>query len=496
MMDERCAQCPLLIEVEELRQRTADLEAQLRALLRQVHGPKSERQRTESPERERRRRQSEEERRAEAERRRKENEEKRKELPAREILHEVPPEERHCPKCGGTDFAPLGPGRETEIFEWIPGRLERQVHIQQTLACHCGQHIVTAAPPPKVVDKGQFGPGFIAHLVTAKCADSIPLHRLETQFKRSGVPVARSTMTDLFHAAADLLRPLRDRLLALIASMAVVLADETKIKVQDAKKTRTAWMWTFLGRLALGAAEVELIAYRYSASRSGQTPSAVLGATTGTLVVDAYTGYNAVCTPEKRERASCWAHCRRKFFEALPSAPEAQHAIDILADLYGVEHEALERKIVRQPAHRALREHKSAPVLERFRLWLESQQPQHPPRSPLGKAISYAQNQWTSLQVFLKDENVPLDNNLSEGALRVVALGRKNFLFVGHDEAGDNLAVLYSLVASCTAAGVVPEVYLADVLLRVQTHPQARIDDLLPHKWKRLFGPDAQSPQA
>ena len=194
-------------------------------------------------------------------------------------------------------------------------------------------------------------------------------------------------MTDLFHAAAHLLRPLRDRLLVLIATAAVVLADETKLKVQEPKKTRTAWMWTFLGRLMSGAEEVELVAYRFSPSRSGETPSRVLGATTGALVVDAYTGYNAVCAPEGRERASCWAHCRRKFFEALPSAPEAQQAIDIIAELYAVEHEALDLRIVRQPAHRALRQRKGPPILERLRRWLEEQQPQHVPKSPLGKAI-------------------------------------------------------------------------------------------------------------
>lgn len=474
-------------ELVETRQRIADLEHQVEGLLRQVHGPTSERRRTVPIEREQRRRRSAEERRAEAERTRRENEAKRRALPERRIFHEVPETQRQCPKCGGTDLSPLGPGKETEIFEWVPGRLERQVHVRQTLACRCGEHIVTAEPPPKVVDKGQFGPGFVAHVVTSKCADSIPLYRLETRFKRSGVPVARSTMTDLFHEAAKLLRPLRDRMLALIATVAVVLADETKLKVQEPDKCRTAWVWTFLGRLAEEDGEAQLVAYKFSPSRSGETPSKVLGASQGTLVVDAYTGYNVVCTPECRKRAGCMSHCRRKFFEALSSAPEAQRGIDIIAELYGVEAEAFEQDIVRQLAHRVLRQEKSRPIMDRLKQWLDEQEPFHPPRSPLGKAISYAKNQWDSLELFLDDERVPLDNNFSENALRVVALGRKNFLFVGHDAAGDNLAVLYSLVASCIAAGVNPETYLADVLLRVQTHPQSRIDELLPHQWKTRF---------
>jgi transposase len=124
--------------------------------------------------------------------------------------------------------------------------------------------------------------------------------------------------------------------------------------------------------------------------------------------------------------------------------------------------------------------------MDDFKAWLDAERSRHPPRGPMGEAITYALGQWNALTLFLTDPHLPVDNNASERALRVAALGRKNFLFVGHDEAGENLAGLYSLIATCEANEVNPVAYLADVLLRVQTHPAARIDELLPHRWAPL----------
>jgi transposase len=125
----------------------------------------------------------------------------------------------------------------------------------------------------------------------------------------------------------------------------------------------------------------------------------------------------------------------------------------------------------------------SAAVMQEFKAWLDAERSQHLPKSPVGEAIGYALAQWDALTLFLTDQHLPIDNNASERALRVAALGRKNFLFVGHDDAGENLAGLYSLIATCEANEVNPVDYLADVLLRVQTHPASRVDELLPHNW-------------
>jgi transposase len=234
-------------------------------------------------------------------------------------------------------------------------------------------------------------------------------------------------------------------------------------------------MWTFRAE--------KLVAYEFSPSRSGQTPLAVLGGTQGTLLVDAYTGYNPVVDVNGRVRAGCLAHVRRKFFEALPNAPDAQTALDLILDVYRVEHKASELGIVRTAVHAQLRATEAADAMHRLHAWLLSHEGVHLPKGPMGKAVSYALDNWEHLQVFLRDVRVPVDNNASERALRIVALGRKNFLFVGHHEAGQNLAILYSLMATCEEHGVDPHAYLADVLVRVDDHPNKKLDDLLPDKW-------------
>ncbi|RYZ33330.1 MAG: IS66 family transposase [Myxococcaceae bacterium] len=490
--------CPWREEAEELKAEVGRiggeldiLKSQMAALQRHVFGKKTEklppveqqlRQEAASPEDAAARAA------AALEKRRERSARKAQEAPTREVRHAVPPAARHCPACGSEDMKPLGKGRTSVVYEYVPAFFERQVHVQEVLACACGQCVVTAPAPARVVDRGEYGPGFLAHVVTSKCADAMPLHRLAQRIERGGVPMHRSTLTDLFHQSAQVLLPLSSHLLQVIAASEVVWADETPLRVLDVKKTRQGYLWTFLTQTSKGE---WLLGYRFSLGRASTTPRDVLGGTRGALVVDAYTGYNAVTLPEGRVRVGCWAHVRRRFFDALPTAPEAREALDFILALYRVEAEARVAGVVRTDAHRELRQQKSAPVLAGLRAWLEEQAPLHLPKGPLGQALSYARKQWDALTRFVCDARLPLDNNRSEAALRKAALGRKNFLFVGHEAAGENLAGLYALVATCEANGVNPEAYLADVLLRVQTHPNARIGELLPHEWKRLRAADA-----
>jgi transposase len=406
---------------------------------------------------------------------------KKRTLPSREIHHRVREEQKRCPKCGGHDFTPLGDGKVTEVYEYIPARFERQVHIQEKLRCRCGETILTAEGAAKVYDKAHYGPGFLAHVVVSKCADSIPLYRQAKQYRRDGVPMDRSTLVDLFHRTAELLAPLVARLLVLVSEKEIVLADETTLRVQAKKKTRVAWLWSFIAKDEF---EKELLAYVFSKSRSGETPARVLEGTVGKLVVDGYTGYNRVTVPGARERAGCLAHLRRKFFDSLKSSPVAQQVLDLILEIYKVERAALDQEILGTPAHLAMRQERSRKVMDELKALLLAEQPKHLPKGPMGEAIGYAIGQWDALTLFLTDARLPIDNNASERALRVAALGRKNFLFVGTNEAGENLAGLYSLIATCEANGVNPIDYLTDVLIRVQTHPAAQIDELLPHRWQ------------
>jgi transposase len=173
---------------------------------------------------------------------------------------------------------------------------------------------------------------------------------------------------------------------------------------------------------------------------------------------------------------------RRRLFEALAYTPEARVALELIRDVYVVEHDVKAEGRAGTDEHTRMRQARSAPIMNRLKALLEEQRPLHQPKGPMGSAISYALNNWEELTRFLGNARIPPDNNRSESALRVVALGRKNFLFVGHEDAGANIAGLYSLVATCEANGVNPLAYLTDVLGRLGT--PSVLDDLLPHRWK------------
>jgi transposase len=464
--------CPWREEAEELRAELDTVQAdvdrmrgELDALKRAVFGKKSEKMPPMS--REVARKPSREETRE----KRTERAEAKQKLVTEDVEHKVPSEKRACPACAAS-ARPAGTKESIEL-EWVNGFFRRRRHLRETLACSCGEYIVTADAPERVFEKTQYGPAFVAHLVVQKCADSIPIYRLEKQFARMGVPVSRSTMTDLFHRAGCLVEPLVDRLAELVRDSDLVLADETSHRMQSTVKK--PYLWTFVAD--------KLVLYRFAADRSGKTPEKVLGNSKGILVVDAYSGYNTVTTPAGRERAGCLAHARRKFFDASALFPDASKPLEIIRSVYVVEREAKDAGIVGTEAHRALRMERSVPLMGEFAVWLEAQQPRHLPQGPMGKAIRYAIDNWTELTRFLGNSKIPPDNNRSEAALRVAALGRKNFLFVGHEEAGHNLANLYSLVVTCEANGVEPTTYLADVLMRLSGHPAAAIDELLPHRW-------------
>lgn len=472
----------LKIKLAERDQRIAELEALVAKLTRKIFGKSSEKMLR--PLQEIKKQDGVKADPVKTQKKRKVRDELRKQKAKNvEIKHELSEAERVCPTCHEQSLKFAGQ-KKTFLIEFVPAHFECQTHLQDTWACPCCDYIVTAPGAQRPTEGGQYGAGFMSHVVVSKCADNIPLNRMEKQFARIGIPMARSTLCKLFHQAANILEPIYRAMEGLTKSSPLVLADETPIPVLDDKlnKTKKGYVWTFL---------TEFVAYyRYSATRSGQTPVEVLGSSAGTLLVDGYTGYNHVTTPEGRTRAGCWAHARRYFFDALKTAPiEANHMLAEILELYRIEYEAVQRDIAGEIAHTLLRKNKSAPILDRIKQWLIEVRPCHLPKSPLGEAITYALNQWEPLNHYLTDAQIPIDNNLSERQLRVIATGRKNWMFAGHDDAAQNLAILQSLTTTCTMHGVNPEAYLTDVLIRVQTHPNKNIEDLLPHRWKELFAP-------
>jgi transposase len=399
--------------------------------------------------------------------------------------HKVPAEQRTCPACGNDKLKPIGKGRTTAVYEFVPARFIRHEHVQEVLRCRCGDYVVTAPGAPKVIEKGRYGASLLAHLAVAKCADHLPLYRLEKDFARRGFPLARSTMNELLHRASELTEPLWKRIVEQIRVRTIVGADETRLRMQDdgTGKPKNGFVWTFVAPDEHGDTDV---AYIYTGDRSGETPKRLLGGTKGTLIVDAYSGYNVVANVSRRKRAACHAHMRRYFHESLQTAPVAQEAIDLILGIYRVDHDAKAQAITGTKQHLRIRRLRAGPIRDQLHAWLIQQKPLHPPKSPIATAIRYALNQWAELGRFLEDARVPLDNNASERSLRRVALGRKNFLFVGDVAAGGSIAGLYTLVATCEARGINPFAYLADVILRVQDHPKRRLDELLPGPWARM----------
>jgi len=385
----------------------------------------------------------------------------------------VPPDACRCPTCGGDEkIRNVGFGKPSTVYEYVPGYFRRRIFQRQTLACRCG-YIVTAPAPDRVAEKTRYAPSFIAQLIFTKCSSSMPQYRLEKEYKNIGIPMSRSTMCSLFHRGAHELEPLYKAALALVPRATDVHADETSIRQINVEKK--AYMWDFV--------TPELVVYCYAPDRSGDTPKRVLGDSQGRLVVDQHTGYNAITKPGKRTRAGCLAHARRKIFENSEH-PEAKEALDLIGEIYVVERDAKEAEIVGTDAHLALRKARSRPLFAKLLRWGRRHRHSFEPRSGIAKAIRYLLRNFRALGCFLRYATIPPDNNPAEAGLRRVALGRSNYLFVGHKESGHDHAVLYTLVASCEKNGVNPIAYLTDVLTRVQTHPASRIQELLPHRWK------------
>ena len=385
----------------------------------------------------------------------------------------IPESDKKCHLCGGTSFRKVGDGKSSEIYSYIPGHFRRLVVRRETIACRCGGCVLTAPAPVRWSDKTRYASSFVAHLIVSKCLVVTPHYRLEQMFARTGVPIARSTINDLFRRAAQKLEPLRAPLLRAINKDFLVHVDETSFKMTA--QTSKAFIWTFVGE--------QLTAYQFALTRGGKVPVNALGKSTGAFCCDDYRGYDPLEKKGRRRRCGCLAHARRKFFEA-GDVPEAKEALELIANIYRIEHEAERRAIVGTAEHLALRRDYARPLFIRLLFLARALRHADGPKTLLGRAARYTWSNMLTLGRFLHDARIRPDNNPAENALRLVALGRKNFLFVHSKEAGEELALLYSLVVSCTRVGVNPVEYIADVLDRIDKTPRNQIRDLLPHRWK------------
>lgn len=412
-------------------------------------------------------------------------------LPRQDVEHDVPPEDKRCGKCGA-ELDRIGE-EVTEQLDYVPASFVVRRHVRAKYACkRCEETVVLAPLPPQPIEKGLPGAGLLAHVLVSKYADHLPLHRQEGICRRQGVELARSTLCGWVRDCATLLRPVVTAMKAELLRSEVVHTDDTPVTVQDRLHpggTRTGRLWVYRGD---DAHPYTLFDYTGDRTRAG--PAAFLAGYKGYLQADAYGGYDALYAGGEVLEVGCWAHARRKFYDAQTSEPEpAAAALAFIHALYDVERDAREQHLG-PAARQALRQERAVPLLAQFRHWLDAQALVSLPQSPMGQAIGYALGQWDALCRYTADGILTIDNNAAERALRRVAIGRKNWLFAGSDAGGRRAAVAYSLIATCQRHGVEPFAYLRDVLERVPTHPSSGIDALFPHHWKAAHAVLAAAP--
>jgi transposase len=459
-----------------------------------------------------------------------------KDLPREPLHHELPEAARICPGCG--QFR-IDIGVDTsDQLEYRPASLRVIVHFVHKYVCPCCSKsprqaqppqagpsqestpvptpeaqpqsrpsattpvpasvplssvvdpstIVIAAPKPaSPIAKGLPGPGLLAHLIVSKYVDHLPLHRLERVYERQGLFLPRSTLCDWLAACAQLLRPLYDRLVMVVLQSLALHTDDTTVKLQDpvSHLLSTARLWVYLGDAAH-----PYNVFDFTVNRKRDGPQRFLANYQGYLHADAFSGYDCLYLPEpltatpRIHEVACNAHARRKFYEARSSDVSRSHqALAYYGQLYELERSARANDFT-DSQRLQMRQDLSVLILERFHEWLEKQRSEVLPKSPMAEAIGYALNNWTALVRYTEAGFLTIDNNAAEREMKRIAIGRKNWLFVGSPQGGKTAAVLISFTSTCHRLGIEPWAYLQDVLTRLPTMPVEQLGDLLPDQWQ------------
>jgi transposase len=404
-----------------------------------------------------------------------------KDLPREVIEIDPTDEEKTCPVCHKQKQR-IG-SEETEKLEYVPASFYVKKYVRYKYACkECESHISIGQLPPMAIDKGIAGEGLLAHIITSKYCDHNPLNRLEGILKRHGVDINVSTMCDWVGKSADLLEPLVKRMHAKILQSPKINTDDTPIPVKSKKhrgSTYNGYLWVYVGK-------EHNVVFDFTPTRSREGPVKFLGTYSGYVQADAYSGYDEFFRKSDATEVGCHAHARRKFDYALDTDPvRAARLLVLWGRLYDIERKAKDENYSSAQLLEA-RQKQAKPILAEIKTVLNEYKNRVLPKSPIGKAISYSLNQWEALNIYVDDPMLDIDNNLSERTLRMVVIGRKNYLFAGSEAGAWRAAIIYSLVASCKLNEIDPFRYFRDVLSRVSIHPADKIDELLPSEWKKL----------
>lgn len=397
--------------------------------------------------------------------------------PVYRTTYELPESERTC-SCGEA---------LSVIGEEVSRELERleltAIHeiARKKYACkRCEETVRTAAGPPRVIDKGLLGPGFLAQMLVERFGNHMPYHRLQKKYASEGLELDRSVMCRSSKTCGELLEPIYRELLRSTLESAVIPTDDTPVTIASSSSggRKQGRVWIYLG-------ENGEHVYDFTESRSRDGPAAILGDYRGYVQADAYPAYDAFFGPEGATEVGCWAHARRYFVNAEQTEKDlALEAVRRIGELYVVERAAKDLSV---EARRDLRQRESVPRLAALHDWLVVTRTQVLDKGPMGRAIDYALSNWAALCRYTEDGRLAIDNNAAERALRQVAVGRKNWLFVGNEGGGRTAAIHYSLVMTAKAVGLDPRVYLRDVLLRIGE--ESDVSTLTPQGWKKRWLP-------
>lgn len=385
------------------------------------------------------------------------------ELAVEEVVHEV--EEKTCEKCG-SEMTVIGKEKIRDELVYIPARVFVRRHYAQVVKCTaCGMDesrdaqlpdiekncIRQAEVPPPMIEHSFCSPELLAHIIYEKYCNAVPLYRQEKDFAAKGVVLSRTTMANWIICAAQLwIKPVWEQMKKELLASTVIHADETTVQVlheKDRKAKTESRMWVYCAGKREGHSN---ILFEYQPTRNGDHAARFLGEYSGYLVCDGFDGYNKL---SRVRRCGCWAHVRRKFVEALPGEPEL---LPTSAAAVGVEY--------CNRLYQADRAAEAGSIVNEFFAWLESVNAA--PRTKLAAAVQYARNEKKYLCRFLESEEIPLDNNRAENAVRPLCIGRKNWLFSVSPKGAQASAMLYSVSATACANGKNVEEYLTQLLRR------------------------------
>jgi transposase len=398
-------------------------------------------------------------------------------LPRKDVPHDVPPEELIC-DCG-REKSRIGED-VTEQLEYEPGKMYVLRHIYPKFACSCCKDGVTSAERAvSPIERGWAGPGLLAYVIVNKFSDHLPLYRQQDVMARHGIVLSRSTLCGWLAQCAELLRPLVDLMAKRIVESGLINADETPVRVLDPARnsTRKGQFWTYIS-----SGDHGYTIYDYRDSRGRDGPAEFLKDFRGYLQTDAYGAYESVVL-ESAGRiipVGCWAHARRNFFDARLSQPrEVHYVLGLIGQLYDIEDEI---RLQGPDERKAVRQERSVPVLDRLMAYLREQKDGALPKSQYGQAIAYVLNRPDEMRRYTEDGRLEIDNNTSERTLRLAAIGRKNWMFLGSDQGGETAAILFSILANAKRYRIEPFAYVRALLVALSSD-EVDLESLLPDVW-------------